>query len=163
MAASVEFDTTVAATGKNTGIIVPDDIIERLGAGRRPSVVVNVNDYEYRNSVGVMGGKHMISISAAVRKATGLKGGDTIRVRLTVADTPRKVEVPDDLVDALAANPTTTGVLRHALEQCQALPRRQYQRCQDTGDQAATCREGRRAFPRGEAPLSVGLVDSAVP
>jgi len=108
MAASVEFDTTVAATGNNTGIIVPDDLIERLGAGRRPSVVVNINDYEYRNSVGVMSGKHMISISAAVRKVTGLKGGDPIHVRLTVADTPRKVEVPDDLVDALAANPTTT-------------------------------------------------------
>ena len=69
--------------------------------------MVNINDYEYRNSVGVMGGKHMISITA-VRKATGLEAGDPIRVRLTVADTPRKVEVPDDLVDALAANPTTT-------------------------------------------------------
>lgn len=105
MAASVEFDTTVAATGNNTGIIVPDDLIERLAAGRRPSVVVNINGYEYRNSVGVMGGKHMVSISAAVRKVTGLKGGDPIHVGLTVADTPRSVEVPDDLADALAANP----------------------------------------------------------
>jgi hypothetical protein len=104
MPASVEFDTTVAATGNNTGIVVPDDAIERLGAGRRPAVVVNVNGYEYRNTVGVMGGKHMISISAAVRKETGLMGGDPIHVTLAVADTPREVAVPDDFAAALAAD-----------------------------------------------------------
>ena len=108
MTASVEFDTTVTATGNNTGIVVPDDLIERLGAGRRPAVVVNLDGYEYRNSVGVRGGKHMISISAAIRAATGLKGGDRVHVTLTVADTPREVVVPQDLVDALAADPATT-------------------------------------------------------
>ena len=105
MPASVEFDTTVAAAGNNTGIVVPADAIERLGAGRRPAVVVNVNGYEYRNTVGIMGGRHMISISAAVRKQTGLKGGDPIHVTLTVADTPRAVEVPGDFAAALAADP----------------------------------------------------------
>jgi len=105
MTASVKFDTTVAATGNNTGIVVPDELIERLGAGRRPAVVVNVNGYEYRNTVGVMGGKHMVSISAAVRKEIGLKGGDPISVKLTIADTPRLVDVPDDLASALAAEP----------------------------------------------------------
>jgi hypothetical protein len=104
MPASVEFDTTVAAAGNNTGIVVPDDAIERLGAGRRPAVVVNVNGYEYRNTVAVMGGKHMISISAAVRKETGLKGGDPIHVTLTVADTPREVDVPGDFASALSAD-----------------------------------------------------------
>jgi hypothetical protein len=105
MAATVEFDTTVTATGKNTGIVVPDPIIEELGAGSRPAVVVDLNGYEYRNTVGVMGGRHMVSISAAVRKETGLKEGDPIHVRLTVATTPREVDVPDDLAAALAREP----------------------------------------------------------
>jgi Bacteriocin-protection, YdeI or OmpD-Associated/Domain of unknown function (DUF1905) len=103
--ASVTFDTTVAATGNNTGIVVPDELIERLGAGRRPAVVVNVNGYEYRNTVGVMGGRHMISISAAVRKDTGLKAGDEIHVVLNLAEGPREVAVPGDLAAALAADP----------------------------------------------------------
>jgi hypothetical protein len=107
MTARVKFDTTVMAAGNNTGIVVPEDVIERLGAGKRPAVVVNVNGYEYRNTVGVMGGKYMISISAAVRKESGLKGGDAIHVTLTVADTPRKVEVPYDFSAALAAQPST--------------------------------------------------------
>jgi hypothetical protein len=104
--ASVGFDTTLASTGNNTGIVVPDDVIERLGAGRRPAVMVNVNGYEYRSTVAVMGGKHMIGLSAAIRSETGLKGGDPIAVRLSVATTPRQVEVPADLADALAADPS---------------------------------------------------------
>lgn len=101
---SVTFETTVTATGNNTGIVVPDDVIQRLGAGRRPSLIVDVNGYQYRYTVGVMGGKCMIGISAAVRKETGLKGGDPLRVTLAVADSPREVDVPDDLAAALAAD-----------------------------------------------------------
>ena len=101
---SVTFETTVAASGNNTGIVVPDEVIGQLAAGKRPPVLVNVNGYEYRNTVGVMGGRHMISISAAVRSATGLKGGDPIRVTLTVADTAREVDVPADFAAALAAD-----------------------------------------------------------
>jgi hypothetical protein len=101
---SVTFETTVAASGNNTGIVVPDEVIEQLAAGKRPPVLVSVNGYEYRNTVAVMGGRHMISISAAVRNATGLKGGDSIRVTLTVADTAREVNVPADFAAALAAD-----------------------------------------------------------
>jgi hypothetical protein len=101
---SVTFETTVAASGNNTGIVVPDEVIERLAAGKRPPVLVNVNGYEYPNTVAVMGGRHMISISAAVRNATGLNGGDPIRVTLTVADTAREVDVPADFAAALAAD-----------------------------------------------------------
>jgi hypothetical protein len=104
MASGVAFDTNVTAIGNNTGIVVPDNLIECLGAGRRPAVIVNINGYQYRNTVGVMGGKHMISISAAVRKETGLTGGDPIHVTLTLADAPREVEVPGDFAAALTAD-----------------------------------------------------------
>ena len=67
-------------------------------------MIVNVNGYEYRNTVAVMGGRHMISISAAVRKATGVTGGDPISVTLTVADSPREVTIPADFAAALAAD-----------------------------------------------------------
>ena len=102
---SVTFATTVAVTGNNTGIVVSEEAIEQLAAGKRPPVLVNVNGYEYRNTVGVMGGRYMISISAAVRKETGLKGGDPIHVTLTLADTPREVDVPADFAAALSADP----------------------------------------------------------
>jgi len=102
--ASATFETTVTATGNNTGIVVPEEVIEQLAAGKRPAVLVNLNGYEYRTTAGVMGGRHMVSVSAAVRKATGLGGGDPVRITLTVADTPREVTVPDDFAAVLAAD-----------------------------------------------------------
>jgi Bacteriocin-protection, YdeI or OmpD-Associated/Domain of unknown function (DUF1905) len=101
---SAAFETTVTAMGNNTGIVVPTEVIDELAAGKRPPVLVNVNGYEYRSTVAVMGGNSMIGISAAVRSATGLKGGDPIRVTLTVAPTPREVNVPADFASALDAD-----------------------------------------------------------
>ena len=100
---SVTFETVLSASGNNTGIAVPDDVIEQLGHGKRPPVLVNVNGYEYRSTVAVMGGRYLIGLSAAVRAATGLKGGDPIRVTLRLADTPREVDVPADFAAALDA------------------------------------------------------------
>ena len=101
----VTFDTTVAASGNNTGVVVPSELMDALAAGGRPAVSVNLNGYHYRTSVGVIRGKHMVGISAAVRSATGLKGGDPITVTLTVADAPREVLIPTDFAAALTAEP----------------------------------------------------------
>jgi hypothetical protein len=97
----VTFDATVAATGNNTGIVVPEVVMEQLAAGRRPAVLVRLNGYEYRTTVGVMAGTPMISVSAAVRKASGLKGGDPVHVALAVADGPPEVTIPSDFAAAL--------------------------------------------------------------
>ncbi|HZT66303.1 MAG TPA: YdeI/OmpD-associated family protein [Acidimicrobiales bacterium] len=102
---SVTFETTVTANGNNTGIVVPVEVIDQLGAGSRPGVLVDLNGYQYRNTVGVMGGKHMLSVSSAVRKTTGLKGGDPVKVTLTLASGPREVNIPPDFAAALAADP----------------------------------------------------------
>jgi hypothetical protein len=99
---SATFETTVAGSGGKTGIVVPDEIIARLGAGRRPPVHVDLNGYRYRSTIAVMGGQCMFGVSAAVREATGLQAGDAVSVALTVATTPREVAVPDDLAVALA-------------------------------------------------------------
>jgi uncharacterized protein YdeI (YjbR/CyaY-like superfamily) len=52
-----------------------------------------------------MGGSHLVSVSAAVRKETGLTGGDPIRVTLTLADGPRAVEMPADFAAVLGRVP----------------------------------------------------------
>ena len=98
---SATFETTLTASGNNTGIVVPAGVIEQLGAGKRPPVVVVVNGYEYRSTVTVMGGRYLVGVSAAVRAATALGANDPIRVTLTVADSPRAVEMPADFAAAL--------------------------------------------------------------
>lgn len=93
----------MSQVGNNTGIEVPAEVIEAFGAGRKPPVVVNVNGYEYRSTVAVMGGRFMIPFSSDKRAATGIGGGDAIVVDLEVDTAPRTVEVPDDLAAALEA------------------------------------------------------------
>jgi hypothetical protein len=91
---TVKFETTLSLFGNNTGIVVPEAVIVELGGGKRPAVVVNVNGFEYPNTVGVMGGQYLVE--------TGLRGGDSIRVTLTLADGPRLLELPADFVLALS-------------------------------------------------------------
>lgn len=77
-AKKLSFDTTILQIGNNTGICVPDEIVEKLGAGKKPPVHVTVNDFTYRNTIAVMGGKFMIGVSADIRSKTGIKGGDKV-------------------------------------------------------------------------------------
>jgi hypothetical protein len=105
----MKFSTTMSQDGNNTGIEVPSDVVAALDAGKRPSVVVNVNGYEYRSTVAPMGGKYLLPFSAARRKESGIQGGDAIDVELTLDTTPRTVEVPDDLRSALDASTTAAA------------------------------------------------------
>lgn len=101
----MKFSTTMFQDGNNTGIEVPADVVDALGAGKRPAVVVDVNGYRYRSTIAPMGGKFLIPFSAERRNESGIVGGDAIDVDLTVDTEPRTVEVPDDLRAALAESP----------------------------------------------------------
>lgn len=100
----MRFETTLFIVGNNTGIDVPASVVDALGGGKRPLVRVTVNDgYSYRSAVAPMAGRYLIAFSADKRAATGLQGGETITVDLTLDTEPRTVEVPDDLAEALDA------------------------------------------------------------
>ena len=101
------FNTTlIKGDQKNTsGIEIPAEIIDALGAGKKPPVKITIGDYSYRSTVAVMGGKYLVSLSQANREAAGVQGGDTVDVTIEVDTEPRTVDVPEDLAAALAAKP----------------------------------------------------------
>jgi antitoxin component of MazEF toxin-antitoxin module len=102
----MRFRTTIVQSGKNTtGIQVPGEVMEALGAGKRPAVTVTVNGYRYRSTVASMGGVAMVSLSAEHRAGAGVAGGDEVEVDLELDTAPREVEVPADLAAALDAEP----------------------------------------------------------
>ena len=86
-----------------TGIEIPPEIIDALGAGKKPPVVLSVNGYTYRNTVAVMGGKYMVGFSSEHRAASGINGGDAITVDVELDSAPRVVEIPEDFQAALDA------------------------------------------------------------
>jgi hypothetical protein len=108
-ASEVTFTTTLSAFGNNTGIEVPAELIERLAAGKRPPVLAVVNGHQFRTTVGVMSGKYLVGVNAAIRQETGLRAGDAITVTLSVATEPRSVDVPADFAAAMTAAAGTRG------------------------------------------------------
>ncbi len=99
------FSTTLRGVqGMNaTGIEIPPDLVEALGAGKRPKVVVTVGDLTYRSTVAVMGGAYMVGVTADHRAKTGLKAGDAIEVTIQLDTAPREVTAPPDLLAAIDA------------------------------------------------------------
>jgi hypothetical protein len=99
------FNTAILQIGNNTGICVPNEVVDKMGAGKKPPVIVTINDYTYRNTIAVMGGKFMIGVSADIRSKTGIKGGDKVKVTLELDTKPREVEVPAEFQRLLNENP----------------------------------------------------------
>ncbi len=92
----MDFTTELEATGgTTTGFVVPDEVVEALGAGRRPKVAVTVHGHTWRTSIASMGGRFLVGASAAVRAEAGLTAGETYTVTVEVDTAPRTVEVPD--------------------------------------------------------------------
>ncbi len=108
----MRFTTTVELHGKTaTGMAVPPEVVEALGGGKKPAVTVTVGGHTYRTSIGSMGGRSLLPLSAERRAAAGVTAGD-------------EVEVPADLAAALDAEPAArarfqassfSAQLRHVL------------------------------------------------
>jgi hypothetical protein len=104
------FHTTLHQQGNNVGIVVPDEVVAELGAGKRPLVKVTLNGaYEFVYTLAVMGGKNMIGFSSAHRAASGFQGGDEVEITLELETAPREVDLPPELVSALAADPVAAA------------------------------------------------------
>jgi hypothetical protein len=98
----MEFRSEVILGGKTaTGIQVPDDVVEKLGSGKRPPVVVTIGGYTYRTTVAPMGGDYWIPLAAEHREAAGVAAGQEVDVDLELDTAPREVALPDDLDAAL--------------------------------------------------------------
>jgi hypothetical protein len=107
----MEFTAEVLQTGKTTtGLVVPDEVVDELGGGKRPKVTVTIKGKTYRSSVASMGGRYLVGVSAEHRALTGVRGGDVVEVTLELDTAPREVAVPADFAAALEVVPEAKAV-----------------------------------------------------
>jgi Domain of unknown function (DUF1905)/Bacteriocin-protection, YdeI or OmpD-Associated len=120
------FRTTILTAGKTaTGIAVPPKVVDALGAGKRPPVRLTLNGHTYRSTIAVMGGTFMVGVSAEVRAAAGVAGGDTLDVDIALDQAPRTVTVPAALEQALkrdAKAKARFAALSYSKQKALALP-----------------------------------------
>lgn len=101
----MKFRAQVEPAEPMRGLEVPRDVVEALGAGRRPRVSITVNGHSWNSRVAIMRGRHLLGLSNANRKAAGVVTGDEVEVQVEVNPEPPVVAEPADFARALDADP----------------------------------------------------------
>jgi hypothetical protein len=99
------FSAQVVPAGNATGVDLPVDVVDALGAGKRPKVAISINGHTWRSRVASKDGRFIVGISPANRAAAGIAPGDEVEVTLELDTEPRVVAEPPDLAAALDADP----------------------------------------------------------
>lgn len=99
---SKTFTTTIVQQGAMCFIPLTFDPRIVFGKIRAP-VKVTLNGYTYRSTVAAMGGPPCVPLRKSHREAAGVKGHETIVVRLDLDEEKRDVLLPPDLLEALQA------------------------------------------------------------
>jgi hypothetical protein len=115
----------IQGAGKTAaGIEIPADVVEALGAGKKPPVRITIGAHMYRSTIATMNGVFMVGVSNENRVKAGVAAGDEVDVEIELDTEPREVTVPAELRAALDADPAAgrffdslsySNRLRHAL------------------------------------------------
>ena len=98
------YTTTLVRDGSMCIVPVPFDPVPVFGKVRAP-VKVTLNGFTYRSTIAAMGGPLCIPLRKSNREAAGLKGIETLKVRLELDTDARVVTPPADFASALKAAP----------------------------------------------------------
>jgi hypothetical protein len=145
MTTEITLTTTLLQLGNNVGIPLTDEQLASLGRGKRVPVIVALNGYRYASTTAQMGGRNLIGVSAAVRRAAGVAGGETHEITLQVDDAPRTVEAPAELAEAFAAEPALAAAWQ------QLAPSRQKEHARSIAEAKAADTRARRVEKTLEA------------
>lgn len=102
----MRFRASVGLHGKTaTGIVVPPEVVDGLGSGKKPAVTVTINGFSYPSTIASMGGRFLLPVSAEVRAGAGVAAGDVVDIDVVLDTSTREIAVPADLAAALKKTP----------------------------------------------------------
>ena len=106
----MEFEATIEPGSRGGALVrLPDSAADHFGTKARFPVRATFNGVEYRGSAMPMGdGAFCVGVTKAVQAEAGVGAGHTVTVTLRRNDEERRVEVPDELAEAVQANPEAT-------------------------------------------------------
>jgi Bacteriocin-protection, YdeI or OmpD-Associated/Domain of unknown function (DUF1905) len=80
-------------------------VVEALGAGKRPRVIITINGHSWRSRVAIMRGRFLLGLSNANRQGAGVATGEEVEIELALDPEPPAVNLPEDFARALDADP----------------------------------------------------------
>ena len=126
--------TVLTGRGPAAAILLSDEQVTSLGAGKAFPVAVTIGDRTARLRLARMGGENMIGFSKAVRADLGVEIGQEVDAVIRVDSAERTVEVPPALAAALDADPA----LRSAFDALSYSVRKEHARSVAEAKQDAT-------------------------
>lgn len=106
MGETLNLTAVLEPRGPAGALLFSDDQVAALGDGAKTfPVSVTIGDTTLQLRLARMGGESMVGFSKAARAEAGVELGATVTFTITADTAPRVVEVPDDLAEALAADP----------------------------------------------------------
>ncbi|MFY9712523.1 MAG: YdeI/OmpD-associated family protein [Microbacterium sp.] len=101
----LQLHTVLEPRGPAAAILLSDEQVASIGAGKAFPVVVSVGGRSARLRLGRMGGENLIGFSKAARAELGIEIGQEIDVTIAMDQAERTVDVPPDLAAALDEDP----------------------------------------------------------
>ncbi|WP_426621337.1 YdeI/OmpD-associated family protein [Microbacterium sp. As-52] len=126
--------TVLTGRGPAAAILLSDEQVASLGAGKAFPVAVTIGGRTARLRLARMGSENMIGFSKAVRADLGLKIDQEIDAVIRVDSAERTVDVPAELAAALDADPA----LRTAFDALSYTARKEHARSVAEAKQEAT-------------------------
>ena len=104
--AAIQFETTLFTVGSYTILHLPLEASKQLPSRNIAMVQGTINNTPFADVLEPDGwGSHWLNLDEQLRKATGVKAGDTVSVVLEPTKEWIEPEIPHDVTKALAANP----------------------------------------------------------
>jgi hypothetical protein len=157
----MKFRAEVEPAERMKGLEVPPEVVDALGGGKRPPVIITVNGHSWKSRVAIMRGRFLLGLSNANRRGGGLVTGEEVEVELELDAEPRVTAEPADFTRALdadpAAAPPTTAWLTPTSDSTSwpSRPRRNPRRACAASSRPWRCSATRSA--RGPEPEADGI------
>jgi bifunctional DNA-binding transcriptional regulator/antitoxin component of YhaV-PrlF toxin-antitoxin module len=101
----MKFRSRVEPPEPMRGLEVPPEVVEALGGGKRPAVIITIRGHSWKSRVAILRGRYLLGLSNANRQAAGVATGDEVEVEVELDAEPRVVVEPADFARALDADP----------------------------------------------------------
>lgn len=101
---TLSYTTTIKTYDNHAAIEVSEQDVLSFKSGKRVPVKVTLNGYSYQSTITVMDGHYLIPFAMEHRTKSGVHGGDTVEVTLTLESKNRDIEIPEVLKTALIQN-----------------------------------------------------------
>jgi hypothetical protein len=103
-----DFEGVLTARGPKgawTYMPIPFSVEEVFGKKSRVPVEGTINGFQFRNSLMPNGdGTHLMTISKELMAGAGAGQGERVKVSIKLDDSPREVELPEELAEALKSD-----------------------------------------------------------